>query len=111
VTARVGVSFKSAEQACRSAEREIPNPLNDFNRLFRSAKDAWKDKLSPIRIKQGGATEDLVKSFWSGAYRNMISPQNYTGENPHWDTGNPYFDSFYWYAKPIPSGDMTADRT
>ncbi|OAQ82266.1 alpha-1,2-mannosidase subfamily [Purpureocillium lilacinum] len=95
VTARVGVSFKSAEQACRSAEREIPNPLNDFNRLVRSAKDAWKDKLSPIRIKQGGATDDLVKSFWSGAYRNMISPQNYTGENPHWDTGNPYFDSFY----------------
>ncbi|KAK2074553.1 hypothetical protein P8C59_008751 [Phyllachora maydis] len=25
----------------------------------------------------------------------MISPQNYTGDNPLWDTGRPYFDSFY----------------
>jgi putative alpha-1,2-mannosidase len=25
----------------------------------------------------------------------MISPQNYTGENPKWDSGIPYFDSFY----------------
>ncbi|KAJ8104523.1 hypothetical protein ONZ43_g7808 [Nemania bipapillata] len=25
----------------------------------------------------------------------MISPQNYTGENPKWNSGIPYFDSFY----------------
>ncbi|POR30910.1 Glycoside hydrolase family 92 protein [Tolypocladium paradoxum] len=95
VSARVGVSFKSAEQACRSAEREMPDPLRDFDGLITAAKDAWREKLSPIRIKSGGASQDLVKSFWSGVYRNMISPQNYTGENPHWDTGRPYFDSFY----------------
>ncbi|PNY25552.1 Glycoside hydrolase family 92 protein [Tolypocladium capitatum] len=95
VTARVGVSFKSAEQACRSAEREMPDPLGGFDGLVTAAGDAWREKLSPIRIKSGGASQDLVKSFWSSAYRNMISPQNYTGENPHWDTGQPYFDSFY----------------
>lgn len=96
VTARMGISFKSSEQACRSAEREIPEPLKDFDRLVKEAKHAWQEKLSPIQVKSGGASEDLLKSFWSGAYRNMIAPQNYTGENPHWDTGRPYFDSFYW---------------
>lgn len=101
VTARVGVSFKSAEQACRSAETEIPDPLAGFDGLVAAAKDAWREKLAPIRIRSGGASQDLVKSFWSGAYRNMISPQNYTGENPHWDTGRPYFDSFYWWASPL----------
>ncbi len=96
VTARMGISFKSSEQACRSAETEIGQPLADFDRLVDEAQQKWQEKLSPIQVKSGGATEDLLKSFWSGAYRNMIAPQNYTGENPHWDTGRPYFDSFYW---------------
>ncbi|XWW98837.1 hypothetical protein V2A60_006840 [Cordyceps javanica] len=95
VTARVGVSFKSSDQACRSAEAEISQPLDDFDRLVDEATTKWRQKLSPIQVKSGGASEDLLKSFWSGAYRNMIAPQNYTGENPHWDTGRPYFDSFY----------------
>lgn len=97
VTARVGLSFKSAEQACRSAETEIPDPRNDFGRLVEEARGEWRDKLQSVSVTAGGASEDLVVSFWSGIYRNMISPQNYTGENPHWDTGRPYFDSFYWY--------------
>ncbi|KAG6201593.1 hypothetical protein E4U50_006658 [Claviceps purpurea] len=95
VTARVGLSFKSAEQACRSAETEIPDPRNDFGRLVEEARGEWRDKLQSVSVTAGGASEDLVVSFWSGIYRNMISPQNYTGENPHWDTGRPYFDSFY----------------
>lgn len=96
VTVRMGMSFISSEQACRSAQREIPDPIEDFDKLVKSAKNEWREKLSPISVKSGGASEDLLKSFWSGAYRNMILPQNYTGENPHWDTGLPYFDSFYW---------------
>ncbi|KAL7816227.1 glycosyl hydrolase [Trichoderma gracile] len=95
VTVRMGISYISSEQACRSAEREIPNPLKDFDRLVDEAQAAWAEKLSPISVKSGGATEDLMTSFWSGVYRNMISPQNYTGENPLWTSDKPYFDSFY----------------
>ncbi|KAK7448687.1 hypothetical protein CaCOL14_012855 [Colletotrichum acutatum] len=80
ITARVGVSFKSSDQACRNAEKEIPDPLNNFDTLVKTAKDAWREKLSPISVKAAGATEDLQKSFWSGLYRNMISPQNYTAQ-------------------------------
>ncbi|RYP47462.1 hypothetical protein DL768_006487 [Monosporascus sp. mg162] len=96
LTARAGVSFVSAEQACARAAEEIPEPLGgDFDRLVREAEDAWRDKLSPISVRPGGASEDLQTSFWSGIYRSMISPQNYTGENPRWDSGVPYFDSYY----------------
>ncbi|KOS22976.1 putative glycosidase [Escovopsis weberi] len=95
VTVRMGMSFVSGEQACRSAEREIPDPLKNLDRLVRGARDAWAEKLSPVSVKAGGASEDLLKSFWSGAYRAMISPQNYTGENPLWESDEPYFDSFY----------------
>lgn len=96
VTARVGVSFISADQACRSAEKEVPNPVNGFLDLVESSAEAWRQKLSPVSVVQGGASDDLLVSLYSGLYRSMMSPQNYTGENPYWDSGIPYFDSFYW---------------
>lgn len=95
VTARVGISYISADQACQRAAEEIRNPLDDFDRLVTETEDAWNEKLSPISVNPGGASEDLQTSFWSGIYRSMISPQNYTNENPYWDSGIPYFDSFY----------------
>lgn len=95
VLARMGMSFVSSAQACSNAETEIPNPETDFDTLVEDAKNAWREKLSPVSVTSGGASEDLQKSFWSGAYRAMMSPQNYTGENPMWDSGIPYFDSFY----------------
>lgn len=40
----------------------------------------------------------MLMNFYSGIYRTMINPQDYTGENPLWNSTQPYFDSFYWYA-------------
>ncbi|KAI0886620.1 glycoside hydrolase family 92 protein [Annulohypoxylon maeteangense] len=93
VLARVGLSFISPEQACSNAESEIPD--YDFDGIEKAASDAWKEKLSPITISQGGVDDDYVKNFYSGIYRTMVNPQNYTGENPLFDNGEPYFDSFY----------------
>ncbi|RDW93998.1 uncharacterized protein DSM5745_01320 [Aspergillus mulundensis] len=95
VTARVGVSYVSSQQACQNAEREIPSPLDDIDRLRSEAEEAWREKLSPISVTPGGAGEDLQRSFWSGLYRNMLDPQDMSGENPLWDSEGPYFDSFY----------------
>jgi putative alpha-1,2-mannosidase len=96
ITARMGISFISSEQACNTAESEIPNPTKkDFDALVSNAESAWRQKLSPVSVDAGGASTDLQTSFWSGIYRAMMSPQNYTGENPHWDSGIPYFDSYY----------------
>ncbi|KAI1778727.1 glycoside hydrolase family 92 protein [Hypoxylon cercidicola] len=95
LTARVGVSFISADQACRRAAEEIPNPLDDFDKLVAETEEAWREKLSPVSVNAGGASQELQTSFWSGLYRAMISPQNYTDENPYWDSEIPYFDSFY----------------
>ena len=96
VTARVGVSFVSTEQACRNAETEIPDPLGSFSELKSKAADAWRQKLSAVSISPGGADQSLQTSFYTAIYRTMISPQNYTGENPLWQSSVPYFDSFYW---------------
>jgi len=91
--ARVGMSFVSVDQACSNAVREIPN--FDFDGTLSMAEEAWRDKLSVIEIGAGGVSEDLQTVFWSGVYRSMISPQDYTGENPLWDSTEPYYDSYY----------------
>jgi putative alpha-1,2-mannosidase len=94
VSARVGVSLVSADQACRNVESEIADW--DFDGIRKSAEDAWRKKLSVVSVEAGGASDSLQTNFWSAIYRTMISPQNYTGENPLWESDEPYFDSFYW---------------
>ena len=92
--ARVGVSFIGVDQACANAEREQPD--FDFPGTVSAAETAWRDKLNVFHVDVGGVSSDLQKVFWSGMYRAMISPQDYTGENPLWQSDEPYYDSYYW---------------
>lgn len=94
ILARVGVSFISVAQACSNAETEIPT--FDFERVHSDAVASWSAALSPLTITPGnGISLDLQKTFWSGLYRTMLSPQDYTGENPLWNSSEPYYDSYY----------------
>lgn len=92
--ARIATSFISQEQACAHAEQEIGD--FDFERVRAASEDLWRKKLSPIKIDFTGVDADLVTNFYSGVYRTMVNPQDYTGENPLWKSEEPYFDSFYW---------------
>ncbi|KAJ4377563.1 hypothetical protein N0V83_000388 [Neocucurbitaria cava] len=93
ILARVGMSFVSEDQACTNAEQEVPKPDFDFH--VQAAEAAWRSKFDVITIEDGGVSDVFLKAFWSGVYRSMISPQDYTGENPFWNSGEPYYDSFY----------------
>ncbi|KAJ6036369.1 secreted glycosidase [Penicillium herquei] len=93
VQARVGVSFISPDQACAHAESEISD--FDFEATHQAAVDKWTEKMSPIRVSTNGVESSVLTNFYSGIYRTMVNPQNYTGENPLWTSSEPYFDSFY----------------
>lgn len=95
ILARVGVSFISSAQACSSAEAEIP--LFDFSSTHAAAEAAWREKISPIVVSTKGVDSSILTNFYSGIYRTMVNPQDYTGENPLWQSDEPYFDSLYWY--------------
>jgi putative alpha-1,2-mannosidase len=90
---RVGLSFMGIDQACKNAETEIPD--FEFEKVLEAAEDAWRQKLSVIQVDATGVSEELQTVFWSGTYRAMISPQDYTGENPLWKSDEPYYDSYY----------------
>ena len=95
ILVRVGLSFISAGQACHNAENEIPD--FGFEEVVAEAQNIWRDKLSVVQVDTTGTSDELQITFWSGLYRAFISPQNYTGENPLWESiePEPYFDSFY----------------
>lgn len=95
ILARVGVSLISSEQACSSAASEIPS--FDFNATHAAAEAAWREKISPIVVSTKGVDSSILTNFYSGIYRTMVNPQDYTGENPLWQSDEPYFDSLYWY--------------
>lgn len=77
ILARVGVSFISTQQACRSSENEIR--LFDFDGTRSAARHAWEKQLSPVTVDSTDASESLKRTFWSSLYRTFISPQDYTG--------------------------------
>ena len=93
ILARVGLSFISVDQAYHNAETEIPD--FGFDTIRSSAEDVWRQKLSVISVDATGISDELQTVFWSGAYRAIISPQDYTGENPLWQSSEPYYDSYY----------------
>lgn len=94
ILARVGVSFISVDKACSNAESEIPG--FNFDTVHTAAQQAWTDSLGVIEITPGeGVNSSLQTVFWSGVYRASISPQDYTGENPLWESSEPYYDSYY----------------
>ena len=94
ILARVGTSFISSDKACSNAESEIAS--FDFNATQTAAVSAWTQKMNRISVSTTGVDESFLTNFYSGIYRTMIQPQNYTGENPLWQSDEPYWDSFYW---------------
>lgn len=93
ILVRVGLSFMNSSQACQNAESEIPK--FEFEKVKKSAEQQWRKKLDVVKVEAGGIDKDLEIIFWSGFYRTMLSPQDYTNENPLWNSTEPYFDSFY----------------
>ncbi|OBZ76795.1 hypothetical protein A0H81_02962 [Grifola frondosa] len=93
ILVRAGVSFISTSQACANAEQEIPD--FDFDSVRSDARAEWNELLGRIEVQTDGVDDDIVQLFYSSLYRTHISPADYTGENPLWDSTEPYYDSFY----------------
>ncbi|KAK5117370.1 hypothetical protein LTR62_005988 [Meristemomyces frigidus] len=93
IIVRMGLSFLSAEQACSIAESEIPS--FDLDATHAAAVTMWRKKLSPISVSTVGVNNSALTNFYSGIYRTMVNPQNYTGVNPLVSGDEIWFDSFY----------------
>ncbi|KAF8193206.1 glycoside hydrolase family 92 protein [Mycena galopus ATCC 62051] len=93
ILARVGISFISTAQACTNAEEEIPDW--DFSRVVSDSETQWRDILSRVQVETENVDPDTVTLLYSSLYRTHIVPGDYSGENPGWNSSEPYYDAFY----------------
>ncbi|MGO8760086.1 MAG: GH92 family glycosyl hydrolase [Terracidiphilus sp.] len=91
VRVKVGISFVSAEQARRNIRDEAPGW--DFDAARAAASKTWNQALGAIRIH--GATPSKQRQFYTALYHTMLMPSDRTGENPDWQSSEPYYDDYY----------------
>ena len=72
VNIRVGVSFRSEDQACANAESEIGS--SSFEDIEGQAKALWQEKLSKIEIDVGGTPPNVTEMLYSSLYRSFLTP-------------------------------------
>lgn len=91
VQAKVGISFISSEQARQNVQQEVSGW--DFGVVHRAAIKAWNQSLS--RIQLHGETDSKRIQFYTAMYHTMLVPSDRTGENPDWQSTEPYYDDYY----------------
>lgn len=91
VLMKLAISFVSIDQARRSLAAEIPG--FDFDRVHSAAVAAWDKALSPIDIS--GETPEQAQIFYSALYHTMLMPTDRSGDNPLWQSAEPYYDDYY----------------
>ncbi|KAK2729455.1 glycoside hydrolase family 92 protein [Colletotrichum kahawae] len=94
IIVRRGVSYTSADTACKNIKRELPG--TDFNKIVAASNAMWEDRLGRI-ILSDDTTDPIRKLFYTSFYRTFLSPNNATGNAPppYTDSSHPYFDGLY----------------
>jgi predicted alpha-1,2-mannosidase len=91
VHVKVGISFVSGEQARRNVQQEMP--AFDFEGVASAAAKTWDAALNRIDVE--GVSKEQQQIFYTALYHTMLMPTDRTGENPGWESGEPYYDDFY----------------
>ncbi|KAM5450465.1 hypothetical protein McanMca71_006965 [Microsporum canis] len=91
VKSKVGMSFISTEKACQFMDEIRSWDLND---TVNDAKNRWNTEvLSKVTTSDTNTTR--LTMLYSALYRSHLLPSNRTGENPHWESTEPYYDDYY----------------
>jgi predicted alpha-1,2-mannosidase len=91
VQAKIGISFISTEQARQNIQSEAP--AWNFDGVRMASVENWNQALSRIRLR--GETDSKRIQFYTAMYHTMLMPSDRTGENPGWQSTEPYYDDYY----------------
>jgi len=93
VTSRVGISFISTAQACSNVNTQIPSGTT-LATLTSNSKKIWNDEvLSKVTTTETNLGN--LQSLYSSMYFMHLLPSNRTGENPLWQSPEPYYDDTF----------------
>ncbi|CAI7577048.1 unnamed protein product [Penicillium glandicola] len=95
LTSRVGISSISIDRARSYIQCEIPSwKLNDT--VAAAVKEWNEDVFNKVQVPlDDSANMTHVRLLYSSLYFIHLMPSDRTGENPLWDSGEPYWDDFY----------------
>ena len=91
VLMKIGISFISIDQSRRNLAVEIPG--FDFAPTHAAALAQWNRALAKVELK--GETSEQAQIFYTALYHTMLMPTDRTGENPLWNSSEPYYDDYY----------------
>ena len=96
VISRVGVSFISVDQACHNVDAEIPEGTS-LEEIRKETRDVWNSQVfSKVTTMETNVTR--LNQLYSALYFMHLIPTNKTGENPLWESNEPYYDDIvtFW---------------
>lgn len=93
VASRVGVSFISASKACQNVDHEITENTR-LQTLMTTAQNRWNNEVFDKVQITSKSSEDL-QLLYSSLYGMFLIPSNRTGENPGWQSAEPYYDDVF----------------
>lgn len=88
---KIAVSFSSMDKAMEYLDAEIPDW--DYSKVEANTRAEWNRRLNQIQIE--GASPEQKNIFYSTLYNTMRMPKNRTGDNPGWNSTEPYWDDYY----------------
>ncbi|KAB8336740.1 hypothetical protein FH972_021049 [Carpinus fangiana] len=95
IKSKVGISFISTDKACHFKNEEISTwQLNDT--VDAAIKEWNRDVFSKIQVPTGKtANMTNLALLYTSLYFTHLMPSDRSGENPLWDSGEPYWDDWY----------------
>lgn len=91
VLMKIGISFLSVDEAQRNLDAEIPG--FDFAATRAATVREWDRALGRVELK--GEAPEEAQVFYTALYHTMLMPVDRTGENPLWQSKEPYYDDYY----------------
>ncbi|KAL4912390.1 glycosyl hydrolase family 92-domain-containing protein [Aspergillus aurantiobrunneus] len=95
VVSRVGISWISSSQACRNVQSEIPAETS-FQSVVDDAQSEWESTVFS-KVTTTSTNETSLTLLYSSLYFMHLIPTNQTGENPGWDSNEPYYQDIFTF--------------
>jgi putative alpha-1,2-mannosidase len=94
IKSQVGISFISVDKACAYKKSELTWSIEE---TAQAAREEWnRDVFSKIRVDTSEkANKTRLALLYSSLYFMHLIPSERVGENPLWESDEPYWDDFY----------------
>ncbi|KAL4807864.1 glycosyl hydrolase family 92-domain-containing protein [Aspergillus unguis] len=95
IISRVGISWISKSKACQHVEDEIPAET-PFQSVVDDAQSEWEDTVFS-KVTTTSKNETSLELLYSSLYFMHLIPTNQTGENPGWESDEPYYQDIFTF--------------